>query len=486
MRVFGGNGEFPLICALDDGLYGLDSAGWTTPLLLWEECRLSVTGLRSLVPLSGDRLLLLDASGPALLEPASPDELSGRVTLTIASLSGGLYGLDQRFNDSGSGYYLQVLDYSDGGRLSPEDALTRLAADIAAGSAPDMFLLEGIPVNSWIRRGHLADLAPLLESGAGGLSLDDIAVASQLTVDGGLYFLGDSFGINSCAGLRSNFGDALGWTPQEYLEAEASLPSGSIMMYNMTRPLFFELVCSRYMQRAIDWAGGVCDFDNEEFISLLECACSIRETPESQMTGVYMSPSQALREGLEYAVTLWIGNVSRIDEFEREVGERISLVGMPTPDGSCGSQLQLSRPVGVYAGSPPSGGLSGVPPLPAHELRHGLRRGLQQRHARLPPLPGRADRACPRLHRRERRAPAHAGGRGAPRGAARRRGLHHALRLRRALHNRGGGRRLLCRRAQRGGGRPHHPGPPLHLRGRAELNTFKSPPPGLEKPGGGC
>lgn len=352
VRVFGGNGEFPLICALDDGLYGLDSAGWTTPLLLWEECRLSVTGLRSLVPLSGDRLLLLDASGPALLEPASPGELSGRVTLTIASLSGGLYGLDQRFNDSGSGYYLQVLDYSDGGRLSPEDALTRLAADIAAGSAPDMFLLEGIPVNSWIRRGHLADLAPLLESGAGGLSLDDIAVASQLTVDGGLYFLGDSFGINSCAGLRSNFGDALGWTPQEYLEAEASLPSGSIMMYNMTRPLFFELVCSRYMQRAIDWAGGVCDFDNEEFISLLECACSIRETPESQMTGVYMSPSQALRKGLEYAVTLWIGNVSRIDEFEREVGERISLVGMPTPDGSCGSQLQLSRPVGVYAGSP--------------------------------------------------------------------------------------------------------------------------------------
>ena len=110
------------------------------------------------------------------------------------------------------------------------------------------------------------------------------------------------------------------------------------------------------MQRAIDWAGGVCDFDNEEFISLLECACSIRETPESQMTGVYMSPSQALREGLEYAVTLWIGNVSRIDEFEREVGERISLVGMPTPDGSCGSQLQLSRPVGVYAGSPHPGG----------------------------------------------------------------------------------------------------------------------------------
>lgn len=27
VRVFGGNGEFPLICALDDGLYGLDSAG---------------------------------------------------------------------------------------------------------------------------------------------------------------------------------------------------------------------------------------------------------------------------------------------------------------------------------------------------------------------------------------------------------------------------------------------------------------------------
>ena len=349
VRVFGGDGEFPLTCAIGEGFYGVDTGGDFTPLIIWEECRLNVMNLRSLVPLSDGRFLMLDSMGTSLLSPAGPDGLHQPVTLTIATLGDSLYGLVYEFNTSGTGYYLEEVDYSGGGSIQIRDALSRLAADIAAGNAPDLFLLNGMPVNSWIRRGYLADLAPLMESG--GLSPDDITIAEALTRDGGLYFLSGGFGIDSRAALYSNRGDALGWTLEEYLEAEAALPSGSIMMYNTTRELFFETVCSRYIQKAIDWEEGSCDFDNAEFISLLEGAASIRETPESSSFSGYVSPAEALRNGSEYAVTLWIGNVTRIDEFEREVGERISLVGMPTPDGSCGSQLRLNQPVGVYAGS---------------------------------------------------------------------------------------------------------------------------------------
>lgn len=350
MTVFGGNSEFLLTGTLEDGLYGINSDGSLTPLIIWEECRVSVSGLRGIVPLSEGRFLLLDSMGTSMLSPADPAELKEPVVLTIATLGEGLYGLTYEFNMSSTDYFLEEVDYSDGGSLSTTDALTRLSTDIAAGNAPDMFLLSGIPVNSWIRRGYLADMMPIIE-GDPSFDLDDIVISEQLSLDGGLYYLDSSFGIDTYAALTSNLGDALGWTLEEYLEAETSLPAGSIMMYNMTKELFFDQVSSRYMQRAIDWQSGSCDFDNEDFVTLLESANAIRETPEPEEFSGYVPAEQALREGTEYAVALWIGNVTQIKEFESLVGEPISVVGMPTPDGGCGSRLMMNSPVGIYAGS---------------------------------------------------------------------------------------------------------------------------------------
>lgn len=350
MTVFGGNSEFLLTGVLEDGLYGISADGSLTPLVIWEECRVSVSGLRGAVPLSQGRFLLLDAMGTSMLSPTDPAELKEPVILTIATLGEGLYGLTYEFNTSGTDYFLEEVDYSSGGTLSTSEALTRLSADIAAGNAPDMFLLSGMPVNSWIRQGYLADIMPLIEADP-GFDPDDIVILEQLSMGGGFYYLDSSFGIDTYAALESNVGDALGWTPEEYLAAEAALPAGSIMMYNMTKDLFFEQVASRYMQQAIDWQSGSCDFDNEEFIALLESTNAIRETPEPEVFTGYVPAEQALREGTEYAVALWVGNVTQIKEFESLVGEPVSVVGMPTPDGECGSRLMINSPVGIYAGS---------------------------------------------------------------------------------------------------------------------------------------
>lgn len=350
ITVFGGNSEFLLIGALKEGLYGIGLDGSLAPLVIWEECRVSVSGMRGVVPLSQGRFLLLDAMGTSMLSPTDPAELKDPVVLTIATLGEGLYGLTYEFNTSDTDYFLEEVDYSNGGMLTASEALTRLSADIAAGNAPDMFLLSGMPVNSWIRRGYLADVMPLIENDP-DFATDDIVILEQLSMGGGLYYLDSSFGIDTYAALESNFGDALGWTPEEYLAAEATLPAGSIMMYNMTKDLFFEQVSSRYMQQAIDWQSGNCDFDNEDFIALLESANAIRETPESEVFAGYVPAEQALRDGTEYAVALWIGNVAQIKEFESLVGEPISVVGMPTPDGECGSRLMINSPVGIYAGS---------------------------------------------------------------------------------------------------------------------------------------
>ena len=63
-----------------------------------------------------------------------------------------------------------------------------------------------MPVDSLVRRGYLADIAQLLE-GDPDMSADDIVLAGRL--GGGTYYLSRGFGIETYAGLKSNFGEEM-------------------------------------------------------------------------------------------------------------------------------------------------------------------------------------------------------------------------------------------------------------------------------------
>lgn len=347
--VLDGSDEFFLTCAAEDGLYALDETGGRETVIVWEDCGVEHQGLRAAAPLSGGRFLMRSAIGLSMLTPAEPSEMHTDGELTIATISGSLYDLTARFNLSGSGFTLTELDYTQGGELSAQDALTRLYADIAAGKGPDMFLLTDMPVYSLIRRGYLADIAELAEADP-GFDVDDIVLADKLGEEG-IYFLTGSFGIETYAGLRSNFGDKLGWTLEEYLEAEESLAQGAEMMYNVTRESFLSTTALKYMQKAIDWQSGTCDFDNPEFIGLLEAACRLTEYPEPEEFAGYTPPEEVLRSGGSYVEFVFVGCVCRMSDFEENVGQAVSFVGMPTPDGSCGSVFSLNNPIAVFAGS---------------------------------------------------------------------------------------------------------------------------------------
>lgn len=89
ITVFGGYSEFLLTGALEEGLYGISLDGSLAPLIIWEECRVSVSGMRGVVPLSQGRFLLLDAMGTSMLSPTDPAEMNEPVVLTIATLGKG-------------------------------------------------------------------------------------------------------------------------------------------------------------------------------------------------------------------------------------------------------------------------------------------------------------------------------------------------------------------------------------------------------------
>ncbi len=52
----------------------------------------------------------------------------------------------------------------EGSSITREDALKNLNTKIAAGEGPDVFILDNMPVDSYIEKGLLADLSPILEN----------------------------------------------------------------------------------------------------------------------------------------------------------------------------------------------------------------------------------------------------------------------------------------------------------------------------------
>lgn len=94
--------------------------------------------------------------------------------------------------------------------VTKEDALKKLNTEIAAGNGPDFFLLDGMPMDSYMEKGILADITPVLddlesESGqepGGDIYFQNILRALESEKDGKVYAVPTAF-ILPVAGGRA-------------------------------------------------------------------------------------------------------------------------------------------------------------------------------------------------------------------------------------------------------------------------------------------
>lgn len=362
--LFPGDENAPFLLSRSDGLYAVDAQGATQPIVIYEECCLSLTGLSLALPLGDGRYYCRTAAAAGTLEPAEPEQLHPRTRLTFGYLSGGAewFAPNQDeiagFNLMNPDYYIDMVDLSEGGALTDEQALSRLGTALTNGTAPDMLSLLSwqngeISPFPFIRQGLLVDLAGLIEQDA-ELSLDDILIARALQNDaGGLYFLCSRVSIGSYFGDWARFGDRWGWTFDEYLEIDRTLSEGQMVFYNLTRDRFLQESASSFMRSAIDWNAGTCDFDNDRFLALLNAAKAMRETPEPEDPDdmIFWDPNHIF-DGTQVVEVAAIMDVAAMASEQRMRGvDRLSFVGWPSPDGSCGSLFNLQSTFAILSTS---------------------------------------------------------------------------------------------------------------------------------------
>lgn len=348
-QVCNGGGEYLITFVNDDGLYGVTSAGSEpVPIALWAELGLSFNRLRSIQWMTEDRFLLRDSSMFAVLEPTDPASVKPKTVLTMCSVSPWSTFADvvTDFNLQSEDYTVRIIDYTRNNEVSTEDAITALNLDIMAGKYPDLFDFSGLPEIYYAEKGLTEDIYTYIDQDP-DLSRDTFILLDKIQTGDKLWSIPSTYSLESAAGLRSRFGDRTGWSLDEYLELQDTY-SGD-MMYAVTKEGFLYTFVHRYAAQAVDWDAGTCDFNNADFIKILNSISMLRENPEPSNSADlnYTPAGKRLSEGSMMLSIWYVDSVNTLAQARGEAGEPLTFIGLPTPDGSSGTQLYANNMMGI-------------------------------------------------------------------------------------------------------------------------------------------
>lgn len=347
--VFDGGTKYQLLLSTTRGLYSVEATGKTTPLVIWKECSICLNGLYKIVVKDSEHFMCFTREGVGILSSTTPEEVNHKIELKLATINSTktLQTIVSRFNRENKRYYVRIVDYSEDNAFSTEDATLRLNTDIISGNLPDLISFKSISPFPFVRKGLLSDISVLFLDDE-EIEPEDIAIWNALAAQGGVYYISGSFNLETLVGRYSDFGDRFGWSLDEYLRIEQKTPSEMEIIHNMTRESFIDCIASRYIRMAINWESGSCDFESPEFISILEAGSRIRETPEDPNNLVFGYGPVFVGEGSRVASLSWVEDVWKLSYEEFMAGVHLSFIGWPTIDGSCGSDVHLIEPIGVF------------------------------------------------------------------------------------------------------------------------------------------
>ena len=278
------------------------------------------------------------------------DESKTTITLASYGVDPFLQSLISSFNNSNNEYSVRIIDISQGNTLDGKSALTKFNTEIISGNSPDMICLQYINPFAFITKGLLYNQNELFTNDT-DINLSDLAILNALKNNEAIYYVGSGFTFETLIARHSQFGSRYGWSLKEYLEIESSIGKDSNMIYNMTQDAFLREISSRYIRTAIDWENGSCNFNTKDFFEILEASKRIKENPETSSTALYSPGAVNVSNGTLVASLSWVTSVDKLSSDEKLAGCKLSYIGWPTPDGSCGTDAYLINPIGIFASS---------------------------------------------------------------------------------------------------------------------------------------
>jgi ABC-type glycerol-3-phosphate transport system substrate-binding protein len=334
-------------------LYELDTtSGTTTTLLSWLDSDINGYRINSLVARGDDTVLVVienysrTGSGNSYelgtLKKTPASELPQRTVLTMGVVYTGdeLQDAIIDFNRKNDTYRINIVDYSS---YNTDDDYTlgetQLERDVVSGNCPDLVSLDSGNVAKYISKGVLADLSEKIEADS-DISMDQLLAGplQAYTKDGKLYGMPYSFGIGTLLASTKLVGDQDSWTLEEMKAAIDGLDEDTTIMNYTTQADFLTTMVRWNMDRFVDYSNATCNFETEDFQSILEMASKLPADygTEEDDTYTYVEEDVQLQTGDLLLEQYWASGSwsvkSLLKLYTKEHG--ITNIGYPTDSGN--------------------------------------------------------------------------------------------------------------------------------------------------------
>jgi ABC-type glycerol-3-phosphate transport system substrate-binding protein len=235
---------------------------------------------------------------------------------------------------------IEIVDYSkyNAPLTDAEGGLQKLEQDINSGNAPDILSLGQIPAEKYAIAGLLTDMTELLDDDPlidrGDLFENALEAG---TYNGKLYRIFPVFSVLSLIGKTSIFGSG-DITMAEINKIAERYPDAEIIA-DLSADEWIELYTRSLMSGLVDWEAGTCDFDNEEFISLLESARRFPENVSKDLfvhynSDYYESAKGKFREDEALLVYTYASTPRIARNMKETFGEDVTFLGIPSANGA--------------------------------------------------------------------------------------------------------------------------------------------------------
>lgn len=347
---FGENGE--LIYSTSSGL-NIYTAGdaEAKPMVNFVNSDLFINSLNNMILLNSESFLAFYTEDwekgleAGIFTYVKPEDIPDKSVMVLAG-SGFDYNIRKRvvdFNKNNSDYRIVMKDYSQYNTMDDYTAgITRLNNDIIAGNMPDMLInteYNSLPIESYISKGLLADIGKFIAEDP-ELSQTEFVqnVFDAYSVDGVLYQIIPSFHVSTMLAKKSLVGNVSNWNMKEMQNVLKTMGPDAKAFPDTVRMSFMDRVMSFCGNQFINLEEGTCNFNSEDFISMMEFAKTLPE--EINYDDSYWEnydwekQESAYRENRTLLYNFYIYSFQDMArQLNGTFGEPVSFVGFPTGTG---------------------------------------------------------------------------------------------------------------------------------------------------------
>ncbi len=276
-----GFGDYDFFYMGDDGLYGYKLADKSDVKLCDFNASLIDTSVMNQCIVLDDEHFILsgidyytETSQIEAFKKVDPSNVTEKKVLKLATIYAGS-SLKQSvidFNKKHTDVRIDIVEY-----MNEEDPVAKFSADISSGNTPDLYdVSNGIgdmSLTQAVQKGMLEDLTPYIEKDD-EISEDDFidSVINVSKINGKLYYIGTSFGINTLLASKDDVGDMEGWTFQDLKKLVDSKPEDVRLFEDNSKSTILDYFLYTCMAEFVNWETGECKFDSQSFKDVLEMA----------------------------------------------------------------------------------------------------------------------------------------------------------------------------------------------------------------------